>query len=86
MVVSSYLSLKLAKHIEKNEKDKKKKGKWKVNIQELTIWLMSNKLLSVKSPLSSDSKADISSVSPSTEHIQLIYGLLGCTYRYKCLR
>ena len=26
MIVSAYLSLKLAKHIEKNEKDKKKKG------------------------------------------------------------
>ncbi|XP_067017609.1 small integral membrane protein 15-like [Acropora muricata] len=32
MVVSSYLSLKLAKHIEKNEKDKKKKASRQANI------------------------------------------------------
>lgn len=32
MMVSGYLSLKLAKHIEKNEKDKKKKCEWYYNV------------------------------------------------------
>ena len=34
MMVSGYLSLKLAKHIEKNEKDKKKKCEWHYNVQK----------------------------------------------------
>ena len=32
MMVSGYLSLKLLKHIEKSEKDKKKKCEWYYNV------------------------------------------------------
>ena len=40
---------------------------------------MSNKLLSVKSPLSSDNKAYVSSVSPSSERIQFMAYLAALT-------
>ena len=70
MVVSSYLSLKLAKHIEKNEKDKKKKGKWTFKNPQFH-WCQTSCNI-VKSPLSSDGKADVLSVSPSLERIQFM--------------